>query len=169
MAKRILCILCAIVCLSFLPASLAEDDGPIYFDATFTNVMDYDQNKWTESDLYRAIFAVMITVDYMAQDDEPFDLVGLATGIVYVGNQNQVMILGYTADDQSKESIVILYDTAKNEAAYKVYKQSGVTAKFFLDTAMKEVCTGGYTILSESDLRTALTLLQEVLSEVGSN
>ena len=94
MAKRILCILCAIVCLSFLPASLAEDDGPIYFDATFTNVMDYDQNKWTESDLYRAIFAVMITVDYMAQDDEPFDLVGLATGIVYVGNQNQVMILG---------------------------------------------------------------------------
>ena len=165
MAKRILCILCAIVCLSFIPAAMAEDDGPIYFEANFTNALDFDVDKWTESDLYRAIFAIMITVDYMAQDDEPFDMVGITSGLVYVGNQNQVMILGFTQDSTAKDSIVILYDTSTNEAAYKVYTQSAVTAKLFLDTAMEQVCTGGYVIVSESDLQTALQLLQEVVNQ----
>ena len=163
MKKLLALLLLTVLLCSCVGAAFAADDDAVYFSPTLLNIFsEYTVTEWMSTSFNRALFAACGLLDYSIQDGATYGISNLYSGTVYVGRSENVLILAYNDPYESK-SLFILYapGSSSTPACYMILN----IGKSGLLTGIQTLATDGYNLVSASDLKEVIDILQEALSK----
>lgn len=123
--------------------------------------------RWMMTESNRAMFAVLLTFDFMNQfidnlNKAPYDMRYLLFGDMYVGRSKDTLLLAYK-NSSSIEYILMLYDTSNNSQTVNYSIQKEATSKdvdYSINLILAATCANGYYKVEPVDLQKALNSIK---------
>jgi len=159
--KFVSMLLCTALVFACLGTAGAEKTA---FTPTLTNSSDVSAEMFTSSGEWRALFTVVIMMDFLiSQDDNkaPFDI-DLFTNTSFVGRSGSTVyasVLSRTAD----QAVIVSFDTGSKEAYWELISCSGQED---LESILKSTCADGY---STNEANQLLVIYQKISEKINGN
>ncbi|MBQ7454824.1 MAG: hypothetical protein IJS53_00155 [Clostridia bacterium] len=169
--KKTLCLLLALLlCAACVLPAFAEPaelvppvEGMIPFVPQVADAFGYGADEWWSTSLSRAMFSLLMLLDFSAQEGAPgdVDLASMLSSASFVGKTDGLLCF-FGAD--ANYIVLIVYDAAENVACWRVEPNDDAREDVLLEI-LTNWCVDGYEENSVDDIISCMQILNDVLGD----